>query len=99
MLSARNLIRRYPNLDVLKGINLDIKPGEIISIVGPSGAGKTTLLQILGTLDRSTDGNLTFKGDNIGGASFDKRIHANMAMRLGNYVIDSALLAAAQIRF
>jgi lipoprotein-releasing system ATP-binding protein len=56
MLEARNIEKSYPNLHVLKGINLSIKKGEIVSIVGASGAGKSTLLQILGTLDRSDSG-------------------------------------------
>lgn len=52
MITAKNIRKRYGDLEVLKGINLNIKKGEIVSIVGASGAGKTTLLQILGTLDK-----------------------------------------------
>ena len=52
IISATSLHKSYADLEVLKGVSLDINQGEIISIVGPSGAGKTTLLQILGTLDR-----------------------------------------------
>ncbi len=51
MIKANNIQKYYGELQVLKGVNLHIKKGEIVSIVGPSGAGKTTLLQILGTLD------------------------------------------------
>jgi ABC-type multidrug transport system fused ATPase/permease subunit len=54
MIHGKNIVKFYDQLQVLKGVNLDIKPGEIVSIVGASGAGKTTLLQILGTLDRPT---------------------------------------------
>lgn len=50
MISARNIHMRYGSLEVLKGIDLDITPGRVTTIVGPSGAGKTTLLLILGTL-------------------------------------------------
>ncbi|MGK7395603.1 MAG: ABC transporter ATP-binding protein [Candidatus Cyclobacteriaceae bacterium M3_2C_046] len=56
MLTASGIAKSYGNLKVLKGINLEIKKGEIVSIVGASGAGKSTLLHILGTLDRPDQG-------------------------------------------
>lgn len=57
MIQAKNLHKYYDQLHVLKGVDLHIKQGEIVSIVGASGAGKTTLLQILGTLDQPTAEN------------------------------------------
>ncbi len=58
MIKAENICKSYSQLQVLKGINLNINKGEIVAIVGASGAGKTTLLQILGTLDKAETGTL-----------------------------------------
>ncbi len=64
MLVASGLFKKYGSLEVLKGIDLVIKPSEIVSIVGSSGAGKTTLLQLLGTLDRPDSGIVELNGVN-----------------------------------
>jgi len=65
MIVAKNIFKSYDNLAVLKGVNLGITKGEIVSIVGASGAGKTTLLQIIGTLDKADKGELIIKGTSI----------------------------------
>src|SRR4051812_3725586 len=61
MLIAKDIKKYYGELEVLKGIELVINKGEVVSIVGASGAGKTTLLQILGTLDLPDSGSLMIK--------------------------------------
>lgn len=58
MILAKNIRKSFGELEVLKGVDLSIAKGEIVSIVGPSGAGKTTLLQILGTLDKANEGEV-----------------------------------------
>jgi lipoprotein-releasing system ATP-binding protein len=65
MICIKNITRDFGTLQVLKGIDLDINRGEILSIVGPSGAGKTTLLQIIGTLDRATSGSVMYDGEDV----------------------------------
>ncbi|MEA4976358.1 MAG: ABC transporter ATP-binding protein [Paludibacter sp.] len=66
MIQATNIHKSFDELEVLKGVNLNVKAGEIVSIVGPSGAGKTTLLQILGTLDKPNQGMVRVDGQDIG---------------------------------
>ena len=66
MIEARGITKRYGSLEVLKGVDLNVAKGEIVSIVGASGAGKTTLLQILGTLERADAGSLRINADEAG---------------------------------
>ena len=65
MIKAENIHKSFGSLEVLKGVTFNIKPSEVVSIVGPSGAGKTTLLQILGTLSKPDSGTLTIDGNQI----------------------------------
>jgi lipoprotein-releasing system ATP-binding protein len=67
MITVSNITKSYGDLQVLKGINLDVNEKEIISIVGPSGAGKTTLLQIMGTLDKPDGGVILYNNREISG--------------------------------
>ena len=62
MLKLTNITKSFGSLQVLKGVDLEIHRGEVVSIIGPSGAGKTTLLQIMGTLDRPDSGSVSFDG-------------------------------------
>ncbi|MBI4929692.1 MAG: ABC transporter ATP-binding protein [Bacteroidetes bacterium] len=65
MIQANDVYKSYGTLHVLKGVSLEVKKGEIVSIVGASGAGKTTLLQILGTLDRADNGEVKINDTNL----------------------------------
>jgi lipoprotein-releasing system ATP-binding protein len=70
MISASDITKSFGNLQVLKGISLEVAAGEVVSVVGASGAGKTTLLQILGTLSRQDGGTVEINGirtDKLGG--------------------------------
>ena len=65
MIHLNNIHKSFGSLEVLKGIDLEIAKGEVVSIVGPSGAGKTTLLQIMGTLDRADSGQVIINDTDI----------------------------------
>ena len=86
MIHAKNIHKFYDKLEVLKGVDLHIQKGEIVSIVGASGAGKTTLLHILGTLDKpektNTETSLTINGANILGLN-DKALSKFRNLNLG----------------
>ena len=65
MIELQGITKSFGSLQVLKGIDLTIDKGEVVSIVGPSGAGKTTLLQIMGTLDKQDTGRILLNGTDI----------------------------------
>lgn len=82
MIQIENLTKSFGNLQVLKGVNLTINKGEVISIVGSSGAGKTTLLQLIGTLDKPTSGTIRYNGEDLGRLS-SKRLAAFRNRHIG----------------
>lgn len=65
MIKIKDIHKSFGSLEVLKGIDLTINKGEVVSIIGPSGAGKTTLLQIIGTLDRPDKGTVEINGEDV----------------------------------
>lgn len=67
MIIGKNIHKSFGDLHVLKGVDLHVQTGEIVSIVGPSGAGKTTLLQLLGTLDKPDAGDIIIHGQSVAG--------------------------------
>ena len=82
MLTAKGIHKSYNTLEVLKGVDIEIKKGEVISIVGASGAGKTTLLHILGTLDRPGSGTVEINNTQVQTLS-DKKISAFRNKNIG----------------
>lgn len=82
MIAIKNLRKSFDKLAVLKGITLNVKHGEIVSIVGPSGAGKTTLLQIVGTLSRPDSGSVVIDGVDVSKLN-DNELSAFRGSRIG----------------
>jgi lipoprotein-releasing system ATP-binding protein len=72
MIVSRNITKSFGNLKVLKGVDLTVEKGEVVSIVGPSGAGKSTFLQILGTLSRPDSGKILIENAPVFNLSSDK---------------------------
>ena len=85
MIQAKNIFKYYDKLQVLKGVDLHIQKGEIVSIVGASGAGKTTLLQILGTLDKPS--NLTSKDEMIADTYSELTINGEDVLTMNDKVL------------
>jgi lipoprotein-releasing system ATP-binding protein len=82
MVIARNIHKKYGELEILKGVDLEIGQGEVVSIVGSSGAGKTTLLTILGTLDRPNAGEVIINNENVFGLG-DRKLASFRNMNIG----------------
>lgn len=73
MITVENITKSFGTLEVLKGVNLHVAPGEIVSIMGKSGAGKTTLLQLIGTLDKPNSGRIVIDGTDVSALN-DRRL-------------------------
>lgn len=82
MIVGTSLYKKYNQLEILKGVDLEIKEGEIVSIIGSSGAGKTTLLTILGTLDRPTSGSVRINNEEVSKLN-DKKLAAFRNQNIG----------------
>ncbi len=82
MIVAKNIHKKYGELEILKGVSVEIKESEVVSIVGSSGAGKTTLLTILGTLDKPTSGELIINGTDVYKLN-DKKLAAFRNLNIG----------------
>lgn len=65
LISLSDIHKSFDRLEVIRGVDLDVRKGEVMSVVGPSGAGKTTLLQIMGTLDRPDRGTVSYAGEDV----------------------------------
>jgi len=72
MITGKNIHKRYGTVEVLKGVDVEINKGEVVSIVGPSGSGKSTLLHILGTLDKADAGSINMNSIDIGSLNAKK---------------------------
>lgn len=86
VLSVRGVTRTYDTasggLTVLKGVNLDVMPGEVVGLIGPSGSGKSSLLHAAGLLERPTSGEIRIDGEDVGGLDERARTHIRLA-RIG----------------
>ena len=82
MIEVKNIWKSFGDLEVLKGVNLKVKKGEIVAIVGKSGAGKTTLLQIIGTLNRPNKGQVLIDGTDVFGMN-DRELAAFRNKHIG----------------
>ena len=101
MIKVENLKKSFGNLDVLKGINEEIKDGEVLVVIGPSGSGKSTFLRCLNLLERPTSGSIFFEGKNITDKNIDiNKVREEMGMVFQSFnlfnnlnIIDNITLA------
>ena len=93
-MEARGLSRRYRRVEALEGVDLDLRPGEIVGLLGPSGAGKTTLVRMLALLLRPSSGSLTLFGEPVSTASLQR-----LRRRIGTMPQEPALYQDLSARF
>lgn len=106
MINIKNLHKSFGDLEVIKGIDLEIKKGEIVTIVGPSGSGKSTVLRCMNLLEEPTDGKIIFEGENITDKKVNiDKIRQNIGMVFQNFnlfphmtVLDNITLAPIKIK-
>src|SRR3984893_12605310 len=95
-LSIRALSKRYANLEVLKGIDLDIESGEFAVLVGPSGCGKSTLLNIIDGLDEANQGTIEIGGRTMNGVAAKDR---DIAMVFQSYALYPSMTVRGNMTF
>lgn len=106
MIKVVDLHKKYNNLHVLKGVNLNIKKGEVVVIIGPSGSGKSTLLRCLNKLEEANSGEILFKGISVTQSKTDiNKIRQNMGMVFQNFnlfphmtVLENITLAPIKVK-
>jgi len=105
IIQVKNLYKSFSNLEVLKGINLDLYEGEVLSIIGSSGSGKSTLLRCLNLLEEPTSGDILFEGENITSQSVDlNSLRSKMGMVFQSFnlfnnlnVLENCMLAPMKV--
>ncbi|MBP5199295.1 MAG: amino acid ABC transporter ATP-binding protein [Schwartzia sp.] len=105
MISVRNLKKSFGNVEVLKGVNLEIAEKEVVVIIGPSGSGKSTLLRCLNYLEQPTSGEITVDGMTLGGGTDINKVRAEVGMVFQRFnlfphmtVMDNITLAPMKVR-
>ncbi len=94
MITGKNIFKRYGTVEVLRGVDVEINKGEVVSIVGPSGSGKSTLLHILGTLDKADTGEVKITGAKISTLSDQNFAPVQWWKRATNLLIDSIFIGS-----